>query len=468
MARAGGIGEAMATGGETIVAPATGFGRGARAMIRVSGPGVRGILDRVLPGMVAKPGAIGRCRLLIGRADGRAERDSLACLVMRYAAPRSFTGEDMLELLVPGNPVLVERIVGTLIAEPGVRLARPGEFSARAYLAGKLSIDQAEGIAAAISAQTDAQLAAAARLLDGSRGAEYRAWTEEAATLLALVEAGIDFSDQEDVVPIAPDELRRRCGALRESMKRRLGATASWERAGELARVVLIGEPNAGKSTLFNALLGRQRAVVSEVAGTTRDAIAEELDLGEQSPGRGRVLLVDLPGVDAKLESEIDVAAQGRAKVEVVRADVVIHCDPSGRFDGAIVETLGPRRPVLLVQTKADLAPGLVSDTIAICSIDGWNMDALRRAIADCAQSVDPEDPEAAVLPRHRRALVMVIECLESAAMAMPCAGAASLSSPELVAAGLRAALDHLGEITGDISPDEVLGRVFAVFCIGK
>jgi tRNA modification GTPase len=389
-------------------------------------------------------------------------------MVMRFGSPRSFTGEDMLELLVPGNPVLVDRIVGMLVAEPGVRLARPGEFSARAYLAGKMSIDQAEGIAAAIGAQTDAQLAAAARLLDGSRGGEYREWCEEIATLLALVEAGIDFSDQEDVVPIAPDELRRRCGALLERMRMCLGSTAAWERTGELARFVLCGEPNAGKSTVFNALLGRARAVVSNVAGTTRDALAEELDLGAELPGSGRVLLVDLPGLDCAMHGEIDLAAQQRAHAELERADVLIHCDPTGRFRGGGAEFLRSDRVTIRVQTKADLAQQRAEGAIAVCAIDGWNLPTLRRAITDCAHGVDPEDPEAAVLPRHRRALLQAVEGLTSAVAAIPPAGARALQSPELVAAGLRAALDHAGEVTGDISPDDVLGRVFAVFCIGK
>jgi tRNA modification GTPase len=454
------------TAGETIVAPASGPGRSARSLIRISGPGVGGLLAHVLENIPARAGQVERAKIRMGAGS-----ESLPCLAMWFAGPRSFTGEDVAELLVPGNPVLVERIIAILLAHEGVRYARPGEFSARAYLAGKLTIEQAEGIAAGIAAQTDAQLAAAGRLLDGSRGREYRSWSEELATLLALVEAGIDFSDQEDVVPIAPDELRRRCVALRTSAAASLGSAATWERAGELPRIVLVGEPNAGKSTLFNALLGRRRSVVSDVAGTTRDAIVEELDVSADAPGSSGVLLVDLPGLDAGAEGEIDRAAQSRARAELERADAIVYCDPTGRFAGREGFAANHRRPVICVQTKADLASGTLAGgegCIAVCAIDGWNLATLRRAIADAAMAVDSDDPEAVVLPRHRRALLRLIDGLDAAIDAMPPVGAHALALPELVAAGLRAGLDHLGEVTGDISPDEVLGRVFAVFCIGK
>lgn len=459
---------APAATGETIVAPASGFGRGMRALIRLSGPGIGGIISRCFEGSTLGTGKAGSARLNIGvRADG-GRRITTPCLVMRYAAPRSFTGEDVLEILIPGNPSLVERVVSELVSIAGVRLARPGEFAARAYLAGKLSIEQAEGLAAAIAAQTDAQLAAAARLLDGSRGRAYRTWADELATLLALVEAGIDFSDQEDVVPIPPDELRRRVGALTELVKASLGATASWERAGELPRFVLVGAPNAGKSTVFNALLGRRRAVVSDVAGTTRDALVEELSLSDELPGRGGVLLIDLPGLDPDAEGQIDQLAQRHALGELARADVAIHCDPTGRFDLAPVGHAKLPDRVIRVQTKADIAGRISESAVPVCALDGWNLPVLRRAIADSAQMVDPDDPAAAVLPRQRRGLIRCLDGLAAAVDAMPAPGAHALERPELVAAGLRSALDEIGEITGDISPDDVLGRVFAVFCIGK
>lgn len=454
--------------GETIVAPASGPGRGVRALIRLSGPGVCEIVADCLES--PNPGSIRavRTRLTLGVGVTTGMVLRLPCLALHSSAPRSFTGEDTLELLVPGNPALMERIVGMIASRPGVRLARPGEFAARAYLAGKLSIEQAEGIAAAITAQTDAQLAAADRMLDGSRGRVYRAWAEELATLLALVEAGIDFSDQEDVHPIAPEELRRRVEAIRSQAMASLGTTASWERSGELPRFVLIGAPNAGKSTVFNALLGRRRAVVSDFAGTTRDALVEELDLGEEAAGGTSVLLIDLPGLDPHANGEADVAAQRQALAELARADVAIHCDPSGKFEiGSFGQMQLPAR-VIRVQTKADLAAPTGDGTIAVCAIDGWNLSVLRRAIADCAQSVDPEDAESVVLPRHRRAIGRCVEGLAAALSAMPASGSRSIERPELVAAGLRCALDELGEITGDISPDDVLGRVFAVFCIGK
>ncbi len=451
-------------GHDTIVAPASGPGRSARALIRMSGPAVGELLATHVVPAPERAWAVRRARIRLSPPGAE-----LPCLAVRFDGPRSFTGEDVAELLVPGNPSLVERIVSMLVGHAGVRLALPGEFSARAYLAGKMTIEQAEGIASGIAAQTDSQLAAAGRLLDGTRGREYRAWAEELATLLALVEAGIDFSDQEDVVPIAPDELRHRTTALSARVGQALGSTASWERAGGRPRAVLVGEPNAGKSTLFNALLGRRRSVTSDLAGTTRDAIAEELELSADAPGSDSVLLVDLPGLDAQSIAgggAIDKAAQERARTEIARADAVIHCDPKGRFEPSPWERRGC--PVVRVRTKADLSLGADGAGLDVCAIDGWNVPTLRRAIADAVQAVDAEDSESVVLPRHRRALAAMAAGLEAALGAMPPEGARVLGSPELVSASLRAALDRLGEIVGDISPDDVLGRVFAVFCVGK
>lgn len=457
----GGIGPA-----DTIVAPASGPGRSRRAMIRLSGPSVRALLNRHLVPPPSMPRTIVRADLRMGNSPAAL---ALPCLVMRSDAPASFTGEDSAELLIPGNPALVDRIVSRFVAHDGVRLARPGEFSARAYLAGKLTLEHAEGIAATIAAQTDAQLLAAGRLLDGSRGREYRAWAEEVATLLALVEAGIDFSDQEDVVPIAPDDLRRRCGAMRAAIASRLGASAAGEHRAGLARVVLVGAPNAGKSTLFNALLARPRALVSDVAGTTRDALIEQLDLSPDAPGSDPVLLIDLAGLDPGAPDEIDRAAQAEALSQVRRADVVIHCDHSGRFDRNVLSggVRSAPRPVIRVQTKADIAPA-AEVALRVCALDGWNLAPLRRAIADAAHSVPAEDPEATLLPRHRRALALTLAALDATLDAMPRPGTRALPAPEIIAAGLRAALDQLGDITGAVSPDDVLGRVFAVFCIGK
>ncbi len=457
-------GHAAAESGETIVAPASGHGRAGRAIIRVSGPAAHATVRDLMARSGEAVGAAGEIRRAELCIAGDTEGRRLPCLVIRYDGPASFTGEDSVEIVLPGNPALIDRVIALLMRRPNVRLAQPGEFAARAYLAGKLTIEQAEGIAAKIAAQTDSQLAAAERLLDGTRGRQLREWTGELATLLALVEAGIDFTDQEDVVAIGPGELVERTDRLCAGIARLLGGQASWERSGGLPRVALVGPPNAGKSTLFNALLGRQRSVVSDIAGTTRDAIAETLELSGDAPGAGEVQLLDLPGMDASMSGGIDRAAQARAAGEAARADVLIHCDATGAFR----EDVAARGvPVIRVRTKMDLG-GEASGAIGVCALDGWNLGTLRRAIADAVQRGQEEDPEAATLPRHRRALAQSLDGLNAALAAAGDPAGRALSTPELVSAGLRAALDHLGEITGDVTPDDVLGRVFAVFCIGK
>ncbi len=458
--------------GDTIVAIASPAGRSARGLIRLSGPGVGGVMAEAFESVPPVGASRGRFRLL---------PQSLPVLVTRYASPRSYTGEDGAEILLPGNPYLLERVLTRLLSLPGVRLAEPGEFTARAYLAGKLSLDQAEGVAATIAAASEEQLQGAGELLSGSTGAAYRAWADELATLLALVEAGIDFTDQEDVVPIRPGELKRRLGALDDAIGAFIGSSRGGEARTALPRVVLAGEPNAGKSTLFNALLGRRRAVVSPVAGTTRDVLEEPLDLAGALPGAGAVLLVDVAGLDAEASFQRDAEGsptkprvhldmQRRAREAVTDADAVVHCDPSGRFPGLPVPA---DATVIRVRTKADLpharddggAPSGIA-ALPVCALDGWNVPVLRRAIADAACG-SRAGGVASVLPRHRRALNQTGVALREGIERIGDGGGA-LRDPAAVADALRAALDALGELTGRISPDDVIGRVFATFCVGK
>lgn len=428
--------------GDTITALASPPGRSARALIRISGPDTFKLLARLRGDPPVTGPTSASFRLT--------ETLSLPILLIGARAPRSYTGEDAAEILLPGNPALVDRVLARLTSVSGVRLATPGEFTARAYLNGKLSLDQAEGVAATIAAQNENQLAAARELLSGSAGRRYRAWAEEAATLLALVEAGIDFSDQEDVVAIAPAELTSRLQALIEAIESHVGRRAGAESRSALPLVVLVGEPNAGKSTLFNALLKRTRSVVSPRAGTTRDVIEEELDLSRDLPGAGTVTLADMAGLETSV-CGIGAMAREHALRAIATADVVLHCDPTGLFPALTTKTV-----VIRVRTKAD-QPGRGGD-IPVCALDGWNLPVLRRTIADaaCAGTVEAG---AAVLPRHARALSEAADCLGDAMTA---------GSPELVAGSLRSALDALGEITGRISPDEVIGRIFSTFCIGK
>jgi tRNA modification GTPase len=526
--------------GDTIIAPASAPAQSDRAILRISGPGTRRLLAAALDHAPADPGA----------HKVRLKSPRLPALLAFFAAGRSYTGQDAAELYIPGNPHLVNLVIGALLAAGGaqqpraeavvgegaagreagmVRRALPGEFTARAYLNDKLSLEQAEGVAQLIAARTGAQLDAARRLLAGASGERFRGWVDELTTLLALVEAGIDFTDQEDVVPIPPRDLAARTGALLSRLEAALASTGGSEAREALPRVVVAGEPNAGKSTLFNALLGRRRAVESPEAGTTRDALAETLNLSRDLPGAGSVTLIDIAGLDHAIGAtdtvpptvalhSPDLQAQQRAAETIRSADAVIHCDPTGRF--RLLPDVPPDAAIIRVRTKADLAelskqprlpeetarhgvagypeshrrrqvagcpepadsaqaPDHAAEPLSVCALDGWRVPALRRAIADAAGRASAGE-DALLLPRHAHALSAAaaglgnaLTLIEGTATDPECVGGpgpgpGSLSEPELIAQTLREALDALTELTGRVSPDDVIGRIFATFCVGK
>ncbi len=446
--------------GDTIAAIATPPGRSGRALLRLSGPRARDVLCAMDAPRDAMEKAGGPAAFGVRWRTGAG---SLPVLAVCSRAPGSYTGEDTVELLVPGNPSLVRRLLEWALSHDQVRLAEPGEFTARAYLHGRLSLDQAEAVGALIGARTDEELRAAERLRAGDAGRRATAWIDEAATLLALVEAGVDFTDQEDVVPIDAPSLRARAAALAGELELELGESRGLR--GEGARVVLAGRPSAGKSTLFNALLGRCRSVVAEAPGTTRDAIEEPLNL----PGagmNGAVMLVDLPGLDERSGTDASGQAQRRARAALAEADVVLYCDPSGRFEEP--SFVPARAAAIRVRTKGDLLGGAFNgEGLAVCALDGAGLHALRRAIADAAFGRESHvGSEAAMIPRRRLAMRRAHAALLQTGDAA--IGARALTHPELAAHSLRDAVDALGELAGRVHPDDIIGRVFAAFCVGK
>ncbi len=427
----------------TIVAVASPPGHGLRGIVRLSGSASLRIC-----GLASD--------LRAGVAPCVLPWDGSRALAVVSRAPRSFTGEDCVELLLPGHPELLDEAVRACI-ERGARGAEPGEFAARSWLHGKRSIDEAEGIALAIAATSDAQLRAAQRLQQGEAARAVDAARDGVATLLALVEAGIDFTDQEDVVAIGGRTLADRLGPIVTNL-RTLHATPV---AGAIERpapwVVLVGPPNAGKSSLFNALLGHERTVASPLAGTTRDAVPEPVSVAGQE-----VMLVDAPGIEPP-RTALDAAMQEQARQAIARAALSVRCVPPG-------DELPAAAPhELVVLTKKDEGGSAPPGTIVTSAHRGVGLDALRAELATrLGSAAASESAEgAALLPRHRAAIDAAIDELDAAAR-RACEGGASLPDAELVAAHLRAGLDALGSIGGSVTPDDVIGLVFARFCVGK
>ena len=463
----------------TIVARGSAPGRSLRSLVRMSGEAC----GPVLAALSESPGSyvrgVRKVRLRFGRQQ-------LACLAFCAVAPASATGEDTLELLLPGNPDLVAWVESELLGTAArlghlARPAAPGEFTLRAFARGRIDLTQAEGIAATIAASTAAQLRAARQLADGGLGRFVADLADRTANDLALVEAGIDFTDQEDVVAIEPVVL---AGHVRESIsaiRLRLERSVPMEHIEATPRVVLVGPPNAGKSTLFNALLGRCRAVESPIAGTTRDAL-EEIVTIETPRGRCEVRLVDVAGVDESGEG-FNPAMQERMRAAVERADLVVECvamgadgrpplslrDISPGGSGGEQEGSWRSAPRVVAATKADLAvPRYTADArVAVSARTGVGLDDLRATIvAALASRVATLSDETVILAaRHESSLRDALAAFEACRTTL---ASSSLRAPELVAASLRTALDALGAISGRIAPDDVLGRIFGKFCIGK
>ena len=363
---------------------------------------------------------------------------AIPALAMVMPGPTSATGEDCAEIHTAGNPFVLERIMTAVIAHSDgtARRAHPGEFSVRAVLSGRMPIASAERVAAVIMAETDTQLAAASMLQANTAEQSSARDTDEIATLLALVEAGIDFTDQEDVVAIARPALEERVRSVRDRIRARCATSAGAESAQRAARVVLTGAPNAGKSSLFNALLQHTRVVESAHRGTTRDAIEHACLL----PGGIEVILVDAPGLDDAIH-DVDVLMQARAHDAINRADIILVCQPHSHnpvthaYKSPLID--GAHALVINVQTKCD-TPGTAStiSTRAPRNAHEFTLGVARVALLqEAADSLDDM---------------------------------LTIDAPELVAAALRTALDRLGEVSGAIPPDDVLGRLFSSFCIGK
>ncbi len=385
----------------------------------------------------------------------------LPCLAAFFQGPASYTGHDMAELQIPGNPALLDRLVHQILGL-GARSAEPGEFTFRAYLSGKLDLTQAEGIAATINATSEAQLHAATLLREGKLGHFAQEAAEHLATSLALVEAGIDFTDQDDVVPIGPDDLWDRLSQVHGQLDTLLRNSRRWGAVEALPRVILVGEPSSGKSTLFNALLGEDRAVTSPIPGTTRDLLTEPLALERDDGQTIEVMLIDLAGLDNPVGA-LDHAIQKTTRQAIEQADVLIHLGP-----------VEPAPHVIQVAAKADMQPSQSQATpqgLPVSAHTGRGIDELKKRITQAVgnRGVSIQAQKLALQPRHEETLRQAADHLDQAQQwVLPQQGQRTLDDMELIASSLRSALNELGALGGQMTPDDVIGRVFATFCVGK
>ncbi|MCS6892798.1 MAG: tRNA uridine-5-carboxymethylaminomethyl(34) synthesis GTPase MnmE [Rhodovarius sp.] len=431
------------SGGETIFALASGAGRAAVAVMRLSGPRSAEALS-ALCGRCPPPRRASLRRL---RHGGEVLDEAL---VLWFPGPRSYTGEDSAELHLHGGPAVVAAVSEALVAL-GLRPAEPGEFTRRAFLNGRMDLTAAEGIADLIAAETEAQRRQALRQAGGALARRIEAWAERLTRLLARQEAFIEF-EEEDLPEGLDAAVAAEALALAEELRAEIAGSARAEALREGVRVAILGAPNAGKSSLLNALAGREAAIVSPLAGTTRDVVEARILLAGVP-----VTLADTAGLRETADA-IEAEGVRRARAQAAGADLVLAVfaadQPPDRETLALVEG-----GAIAVVNKVDVAePPLPG--IAVSALSGVGIEALREALSEAVRArAGLAEAAGLTRPRHRAALAEAVAALDE----LPAA-----PLPELRAEALRAALRALGRITGRVGVEAVLDAVFAEFCIGK
>jgi tRNA modification GTPase len=380
-------------------------------------------------------------------ADGAALERAIA---VPFPAPRSYTGEDMLEVTVHGSPFMVESVVGAFVAA-GARQARPGEFTRRAVANGKLDLVQAEAVRDMVAADTAWQHRNARLQLAGALSAQLGALRSALVELLALVEAGIDYEAQ--AVAVDPEEVETKLAGCRDQLSGLLATSAAGERLRAGLRMVILGPPNAGKSTLFNHLCGSERAIVSPRPGTTRDVVEAEIDVSGVS-----LVVQDTAGL-REGGDEIEAEGHRRAQAAASEADLAIVLWAADSEHEPVEVPTG--LPAIRVRSKIDLRPGvhIVPGWLGISCVSGEGLEDFRSALSDKVVGDLPDLGGAvAIAARHRQAL-------EAAQHEL---GACDVAQPELAAESVRWTLRSIEELIGSVTDEDVLDRVFETFCIGK
>ena len=432
---------------DTIAAIATPPGRGGIGVARISGPQAAQIARRVIGSL--PPARVAQL-VRFKDASGIAIDEGIA---LYFPAPHSYTGEDVLELQGHGGPVVMQMLLSACL-DAGARLAEPGEFTRRAFLEGRLDLAQAEAVADLIDASSQEAARSALRSLSGEFSAAIEALRRQLVELRALTEAQLDFPEEE-IDRLHRDAATERLARVRTALEVVLARSQQGSLLRSGVHVVLAGPPNVGKSSLLNRLAGEERAIVTPIAGTTRDALRESIEIDGMA-----VVLVDTAGLRHSAD-EIERLGMARTRSELERADVVLAVhdatDPARSLTGI---PDGVTR--IDVYNKVDLNPGFVppAGALALSAKTGTGLPALREAIVRKAGWSTTGESVFLARERHLRAL--------AAAKAHLTRAAAEEGRWELFAEELRLAHQELSSITGAFTPDDLLGEIFSRFCIGK
>ncbi len=441
---------------DTIYALSSAAGRAGVAVIRLSGPNAVAALRRIVVGEPPAPREAGLRKLRHPQTGVDLDQG----IVLMFAAPRSFTGEDVVEFHIHGGRAVVRSMLEALASCEGLRPAEPGEFTRRAFEHGKLDLTAAEGLADLVNAETEAQRRQALRQLRGELGALYDSWRQELMRALAHIEAYIDFPD-EDLPPSLAEQTKSRLSTVAAEIGRHLQDKRRGERLRDGISVVILGPPNVGKSSLLNALAGRPAAIVAATAGTTRDVVEVQLDLAGYP-----VTMADTAGL-REARDEIESEGVRRAKARAGEADIKILMVNASSYQDIVPELAGlADDDALFAINKCDLLdhwPTTIlcsRPTFAISARTGGGLDSLLAALTEAViERAGLSENPALTRERHRLALSECLECL-ARALAAP--------ATELIAEDLRLAVRAVGRITGRVDVEDILDIIFREFCIGK
>jgi tRNA modification GTPase len=437
---------------DTIYALSSGFGRAAVAVLRLSGPHVRGVVT-ALAGRLPAP----RRATLAFFKDGATGEAIDRGLLLVFEGPKSFTGEDCAEFHLHGGVAVVAALVAALGRFEGLRPAEPGEFTRRAFLNGKLDLTEVEGLADLVDAQTEAQRRQALRQMEGSLGHRVEGWRTRILEASALIAAEIDFADEGDVAGLAQQDIAALVAPVLDDLRVELSRGPAGERLRDGLNVVIAGPPNAGKSTLLNALARRNAAIVSALPGTTRDAIEVHLDI-EGLP----LTLIDTAGL-RRSQDDIEAIGIALTRRKAESADLVLWLSEAAE---PCPPDLATKADIWPIFTKSDLVQGraarLAADCVVLSAATGENLDLLTRRLGEFARAATAHGQNALITrERHRLAF-------SASAAALASIVDSDEQPVEIVAEHLRAACHALECLIGRVDVEDVLGEIFARFCIGK